>query len=119
MIGSQQVETLLARLARQVDELPSDRRAALGKMMNDAIEKEQTAGVEGQLRERIAQRVAGGDTLAAIAGRAGLHTSPFYRWWKGGADLKLASFVALCKALEMHLAPIASSTSSKKGRAAR
>lgn len=109
------VEALFDRLVRQVDELPTDRREALESYMAAGIADEQTAGVEGQLRERIAQLVAGGDTLAAIAGRSGLHTSPFYRWWKGETDLKLASFVRVCGAVGMVL--VASST--KKGRAAK
>ena len=109
------VEALFDRLARQVDELPTDSREALIRLVEVAAIEEQTAGVEGQLRERIAQLIAGGDTLAAIAGRSGLHTSPFYRWWKGETDLKLASFVRVCGAVGMVLV----ATSTKKGRASQ
>jgi transcriptional regulator with XRE-family HTH domain len=72
-----------------------------------------TEGVEQQLRDRIQQLLAAGETLAGIAGRAGVDTSPTYRWWRGDQSLKLGSFERLCRAAGMRLATISAETESK------
>jgi DNA-binding phage protein len=100
---------LYARLSRQVSRLSDDRREALLEAMGDDMTHGNVAdidsmdAVERELRQRITELLDQGDTLAAIAGRACLHTSPVYRWWKGESDLKLASFGRLCDALGMRL----------------
>lgn len=129
MVRTPQVAALYARLSRQVGGLSTDRVEALESYMESGIADEQTAGIEGQLRERIAELLAGGDTLAAIAGRSGLHASPFYRWWRGDQSLHLRSFAGLCRAVGLRLSATvaerlgeelaANHGEHKKGRAAR
>ena len=108
MVRSWHVQSLYARLARQVGVLSGDRRAALGEFMESTTE-----GVEQQLRDRIQELLDAGATLAGIAGRAGVDTSPTYRWWRGDQSLKLGSFERLCRAAGMRLASISAETESK------